>query len=262
MVRISLFYYHSDYISAEDCGLFGQTMEEECPGAVRPTVTSVEPPRGVVGLEYGVTIKGTGFAAGASVSAGSGITVSSVVVGSSTEILATFTIASNAQAGNHQVVVTVAGQSSTDNVNFFVQIPTRVTLESMSGVTTCDPTHCTINGQPNKCGAYRDLVYQVVDQSGNPVQAEGTVTETITEWSSGAPLPPDSQATDENGRFADLVGIAGADSNCPSNGSGFDRRQKFAAQFGETTFNLTTTNRLQVQKSSGQYTITITTTQQ
>lgn len=34
MVTISLTYYHSDNISAEDCGLFEETMNANCPGAV------------------------------------------------------------------------------------------------------------------------------------------------------------------------------------------------------------------------------------
>ncbi|HXG06805.1 MAG TPA: IPT/TIG domain-containing protein [Nitrososphaera sp.] len=231
---------------------------------VKPRITRIDPPRGLIGLEVPVNIVGTGFGnvkGNVTVQVGGTGVTPKVDAVTPREILATLTIAADAAPGNHAVTVKVRNQMS-NSVNFFVQVPARIIRESMSDITTCDPSLCTINNEPNKCGAFRNLVYQVVDQAGNPIRNQGTVTEIITQWSNDAAVSTDPQATDENGRFADLVGIAGAGSNCPSNGSGFDFRQKFTGQFAGKTFNLTTIHRLQVQKSSGQYTITVTVTQQ
>jgi hypothetical protein len=63
-----------------------------------------------------------------------------------------------------------------------------------------------------------------------------------------------------NGIFADLIGISGDGSLCPSNGASADLRQKFRAVINNVTYDFPTRRRIQMQKSSGVYTITITTT--
>jgi glucose/arabinose dehydrogenase/subtilisin family serine protease len=76
------------------------------------TVGSVSPNQGAAGATVPVTINGSGFAAGATLNVGAGITVSNVVVGSATQLTATLTIASGAALGPRNVTVTNAGGGS------------------------------------------------------------------------------------------------------------------------------------------------------
>jgi hypothetical protein len=80
-----------------------------------PTLGSVSPSSNVQGAIIGVTLTGTNFISGATINlSGSGITASGVTVMNSTTITATFTIATNAPLGAHNVSVTTsAGTSST-----------------------------------------------------------------------------------------------------------------------------------------------------
>jgi hypothetical protein len=265
-INMVLFFQHSDYISSEDCGLFDDFVDASCPGMVAPRVTSIDITKGVPGGGYNITITGSGFAAGATVSLDptSGVTAGGTQVVSSTQIFTEFTVANNASGGDRRVIVTVAGQASTDQVKFFVQIPTKVTRDSQSSITTCDPSLCTINGQPNKCGAFRTLTYQIWDQR-NPAQTveePGTVTEFISQWSDASETTIETQSDDvnANGIFADLVGVTGIGSACPSNGNLADLRQKFSVSINSVSHNLTTRRRIQMSKSSGAYSINISTT--
>ena len=74
-----------------------------------PTVTSVSPNQGMPGAAVMATISGSGFAAGAAVNAGTGITVSNVVVVSATQLTATLTISATAAVGARNVSVTNPG---------------------------------------------------------------------------------------------------------------------------------------------------------
>ncbi|HEV8397732.1 MAG TPA: S8 family serine peptidase, partial [Vicinamibacterales bacterium] len=75
-------------------------------------VTAVTPNQGTAGAAVPVTIDGTGFVSGATVSAGAGITVSNVAFVSSARLTATFTIGSGASAGPRDVTVTNPGGAS------------------------------------------------------------------------------------------------------------------------------------------------------
>jgi hypothetical protein len=73
-------------------------------------VSSVTPNQGTAGATLPVTINGSGFAAGATVTvAGGDVTASNVSVGSATQVTATLTIASGATLGARDVTVTNAG---------------------------------------------------------------------------------------------------------------------------------------------------------
>jgi hypothetical protein len=77
------------------------------------TVSSVAPNQGVPGTAVPVTITGSGFATGATVSlSGAGVTTSNVTVGSATQLTATLTIASGAALGARDVTVTNPGGAS------------------------------------------------------------------------------------------------------------------------------------------------------
>src|SRR5439155_18214763 len=69
------------------------------------TVSSVSPAQGMAGSTVPVTIDGSGFASGATVSAGADITVTNVAFVSSARLTASFAIDSAAAAGGRAVVV-------------------------------------------------------------------------------------------------------------------------------------------------------------
>jgi hypothetical protein len=95
------------------------------------TISSVAPNQGAVGATVPITITGSGFVAGATLSAGAGITVSNVTVGSATQLTATLAIASGAVPGARNVIVTNSGGGSATLTAGF----TVVTAMTVSSVT-------------------------------------------------------------------------------------------------------------------------------
>jgi len=96
-------------------------------------VSSVSPSQGTAGSTVAVTIDGSGFASGASVSAGAGITVSNVAYVSPARLTASFAIDGAATAGGRAVVVTNPnGMAGSLSNGFMVNLPTPVTVSSVS----------------------------------------------------------------------------------------------------------------------------------
>jgi hypothetical protein len=78
-----------------------------------PTLTSVGPSSGTQGQSVPVTLTGTYFGSGSTISlSGTGITVSNTTVASSASITATFTIAASTVPGTQNVTVTSSGKTS------------------------------------------------------------------------------------------------------------------------------------------------------
>ena len=137
------------------------------PEMPRPTISSISPAQGLVGAATNVTITGSGFAQGATLQAGTSITVSNVSVSSSTSISATFTIENSSSAGgNWNVSVTSGGQAS-NNKGFFVQIPSSLQVVSASILPTgtSGDYGCTPSGN---FGIVLDIKYQTLDQRSPP----------------------------------------------------------------------------------------------
>jgi len=84
-----------------------------------PTISTITPAAGNPGQTVNVTIKGTGFQTGATVTAGNGITVSNVARPDDTTITANFTIANNASNGARDVRVTNPDGSFAQRDNAF-----------------------------------------------------------------------------------------------------------------------------------------------
>jgi hypothetical protein len=245
-------YFHSDFISAEDCGNVPVDNNVPCPVTAKPHVSSISPARGVREAEYGVTITGAGFMAPASVSvAGPGISVSEVVVGSSTEMLATFTIASGATAGDHAVTVTANGQTSDNSVNFFVQIPTKLRRDNIS----------SLQDEPGGCGATKNLDYSLLDQAGQVVAEDLTVHEVFSNFTSnpaGFPPPQDQSPVANAGHLVDVVGYRIP--TCPPPFT-VTVTQTFTVTVGQTVYNVTTTNSFSYGRdASGNKFVTVTNT--
>ena len=81
---------------------------------VVPTVTGIAPGSGVQGTAVPVTVSGTNFQSGATLSVGAGVTVTGVTVPSATQLLATLTLAVDAVVGPRDVTVTNPGGSGRD----------------------------------------------------------------------------------------------------------------------------------------------------
>lgn len=97
----------------------------------------------------------------ATINAGSNISVSNVSVTSSTQITAMFTPTNSASAGGNQgVTVTVNNQTSSP-VNWYIQIPTSLSVLSDPIIPTGSPGGCTATAD---YGIRIDIKYQTFDQ--------------------------------------------------------------------------------------------------
>jgi hypothetical protein len=92
-------------------------------------LTAVTPTQGAPGAAVPVTITGSGFSAGTTLSVGgTGVTVSGVTVVSATQLTATLTIAAGAALGARDVTVTSTGGSGTLTGGFTVAAAPSLTL--------------------------------------------------------------------------------------------------------------------------------------
>ena len=142
----------------------------------RPTLTSVAPNQGMRGTTVAVTLTGTNFVVGATTVAvsGAGVTVTTVVVGSTTSLTANFVLDPAAAAGPRTVTVTTAGGTSGAQT-FTINLPPPPTFTFTSpggsqpfivppGVTTL-----TVTAQGAQGGT-----------GGSPGGLGGSVTATLT----------------------------------------------------------------------------------
>ncbi|MCX6755063.1 MAG: hypothetical protein NT068_00780 [Candidatus Nomurabacteria bacterium] len=107
-----------------------------------PTLTSISPTSGTAGNSYPVTLTGTGFGSGSTVSYGSGITVTGVTVVSTTSITADIAIAASA-TGTRSVSVTSGGQISNTRT-FTINAPASTTCATtVPSIDTINPTSVT-----------------------------------------------------------------------------------------------------------------------
>jgi uncharacterized protein (TIGR03437 family) len=111
-----------------------------------PTLSSISPSSGVQGTSVPVTLTGSNFIAGASVSPGNaGITVSGVTVVSSTQITATFAISASASLGAGNVTVTTSAGTTT-GVSFTVTAPPTLTSITPNSGTAGTSVSVTLTG--------------------------------------------------------------------------------------------------------------------
>jgi hypothetical protein len=93
------------------------------------TVSAVTPNQGTTGSTVTVTIDGSGFVNGATVSTGAGITVSNVAFVSTARVTASFAIAGDATSGPRDVTVTNPGNGGGTLISgFTVNVPVPATL--------------------------------------------------------------------------------------------------------------------------------------
>ncbi|MGH9967654.1 MAG: IPT/TIG domain-containing protein [Pyrinomonadaceae bacterium] len=266
--------YASDEIQPNlpACGGCRFNFEQQRPKGrmrVKPKITSITPDRGVAGAQTGVTIAGRGFGSNPSVTiGGSGVTYSGSG-GSATQLSGNLSVAGNATAGNHTVQVSHKGQSS-NSVNFFVQVPTSLRRDRLDDLVDIDPGPGDIMdgfGQliaSNRCGAYRNVVYTLVDQAGQPIIADLPITEALSNYQGPPELQPGAKPPrlTRDGVIGDTQALSGQSPTCPPPFS-LSFTQRFSVTVGQTTFSLTTVNACALSKDgSGNYSITISITTQ
>jgi len=206
------------------------------PANVTPTITSISPAQGLVGVGTGVTITGKGFASGATINAGSNISVSSVSVSSSTQMTATFTPKNSSSAGGNQgVTVSVPGSQPSNSVNFYDQVPTdsmiTSTLLNYAMNTTSNPA-CP-SGQ---AGWYRKVQKITTDQNtpaGNITANGATISETLgltgtNQLNLSAPTPFAPVQTSGGGYLDDQFGFCSP--LCPGSSGQTDLTEVFTDQ--------------------------------
>src|SRR6185436_3820229 len=219
------------------------------PVEVAPRIESITPDRGSINSTVGISITGSGFASGSSVTVdGTGVTAS-VQSSSSSSLSVTLTIASNATAGNHGVTVTSSGKSS-NSENFFVQVPTSLSRDSISG----------LNDQSGGCGATKTLVYHLVDQEEALISSGATLKETFSNFSGPAGVAPPAERSVQmtSGAATDTVGYL--ISTCPSAFTA-TFTQTFEVLIGTQSYSLTTSNAISMGRtSSGSKFVNITLT--
>ncbi len=152
-----------------------------CGGTAKPTLTSIAPSSGVQGAAVTVTLTGTNFIAGSTISlSATGITVSNLTVASNTSITATFTIAANAPAGAQTVTVMSAGKTSGSQM-FTVNsgAPTLSTVSPSSGLQG-QGVPVTLTGTLFASGATIGLSGTGITVSNTTVVSSTSITATFT----------------------------------------------------------------------------------
>ena len=203
-------------------------------GNVLPTISSISVTQGLIGTTiHNITIQGNGLSGG-TVDAGTGITAT-VTSSTSTQIQADFAIGSTASAGNHVVSVAVNGQSTYADLSFYVQIPSRLTINSIQApVLVNNQSVFDFYGnlvRTNECGIYRDVQYNLVDQAGNNIiGGDFDLTENFSNYSTSNPntTKPPSQTFVQNTSvqlLADTQGYISPSPACPGQNDheGFDQ---------------------------------------
>lgn len=179
-----------------------------------------------------------------------------------------FTVAPDAQTGSGYKVFVIIGEERSNQVDFFIQEPKYLKRESLESTVKIDPTRgnvVNIFGEiiaTNKCGAYRNLKYTLMDQdtTAYPILEENVlIMEIVKErLPNGIQLLLQNVPTDDNGMIGDTIAILG-ESSCPPVGLQLNLTQTFTARYRELNFTLTTKNSILVKKEApSTYTIEIT----
>ena len=168
-------------VTVTNPGLPGGSLTNGFTYVVIPTVGSVTPNTGTTAGGTAVTITGTNFAAGATVTFG-GAPTTNVVVVSGTQITATTTAHA---AGGVTVTVTVNGQVGSLNNGFTYVAPPTVTSVSPNTGTTSGGTSVTITGANFVTGA---TVAFGSNAATNVIVASSTQITTTTPAGSAGPV--------------------------------------------------------------------------
>jgi len=148
-----------------------------------PTLTALTPNSGTQGSAVNVTLTGTNFVSGASISiVGSGVAASNVTLVSATQITATFTVAAGATPGADNVTVSTTGGTS-NAVGFTVNAgstpPTLSSVSPNSGMPG-SAVNVTFTGSNFVAGTTVGVSGSGVTASGVTVVSATQITATLT----------------------------------------------------------------------------------
>lgn len=257
-------------------------LQTQGPGEVGPPqIQSISPSSGLVGTGTAVTIMGAGFT-GATVSPaqGTNIAVSNVTVQSDSEITATLTPTNSISGGGNQAI-TVTANGLTASTNFFGQVPSHFVpfnqplLGAPNGLGPVTPitngsvlnlAGQVVNGPSgpltNQCGVYENLLYQLTDQSNDPV-SDGAVTvvEVFSNVKGGSgPNPSTNVITLPNQGENDTQSLTHAAPSCLATNENESLDMTWTAQVGTVVYSLQTVVHITKGNFNGTLNVTATIT--
>jgi hypothetical protein len=118
----------------------------------------------------------------------------------------------------------------------------------------------------NQCGAYRNLVYELVDQNGDSITFAYSITENFsnyahsTSYSSGTTPPSDTKNISANGIVGDTMYLGKTLPDCLGQDDNESFDQSFVVKINGTSYNLSTVNHVSRGRFSGTYKVDVTIT--
>ena len=149
----------------------------------KPNITSISPSRGLIAATTSsITISGKGFQGG-HINTPAALVVTNIRSYTDTQIVMDLAIASTADPGKNAEAISITASGMESNkVDFFVQLPTSLTIVPGSARNT-DEKQCTSNA----CGTVVQFTYQVLDQDSTPQP----IANTMSIWDSFGTFNPD-----------------------------------------------------------------------
>jgi hypothetical protein len=124
-----------------------------------------------------------------------------------------------------------------------------------------------VKNQPiltNRCGPYRNLVYELEDQNGDPVTVAYSITENFSNYSStntSLTIPgSDTKSISANGIINDTMFLGKTLPNCLGSNDHESFDQSFVVTINGTPYNLSTINHVSRGNFSGTYKVDVTIT--
>jgi hypothetical protein len=176
-----------------------------------PTLTSISLTRGYQGKSYMVTLTGTNFTPGATVNAGTGVTVTNLNVSSDgTMMTGTFNIGgpTAAPTGTHYVSVTTPSGTTHNLVGFIVEaIPTLTGINPASGVQGKTGLLLNITGTNFDPGATVTIGGTGVTVTSNSVSADQTTITVTVDIAADATLGSHGVIVNTNGEVLSVPNV-------------------------------------------------------
>ncbi len=250
-----------------------------------PTLTAVSPNAGTQGGSLNVTLTGTNLTAASAISAGAGITVSSLVVIGPTQVTATFAIGASAATGPQNVTITTPGGTSGAVVFTINQAPPTLTAISPSSGIQGTSAGVTLTGTNlTAASAINVPASSGITVSNLVVVSSTQVTATFTIGAGAASGPQNVTITTPGGTTSAVVftinqptptltainpnsGVQGTSVNATLTGTNLTNASAISAGPGITVSNLavvsptqaTATFAIALSAATGPQNVTITT---
>lgn len=230
----------------------------------QPRIDSITPDRGLIGNFIDVTITGANLDRVTSVDAGSGISVAINSV-TSAQISARFNVDINAPEGNHGVFAVTSTGGRSNGGNFFVQIPSKLVLQTTGPLQTpVDSDVRDLGGNlvaTNRCGVYRNYGFILVDQRtpGQRIFEPFTVIEEFGSYNGPFGAPTATPGNIGAGSLVpDLQSLTFLHPRCLRIGENESFLIGYTIRVGQRDFSLSTINTVERGDFSGQLKVELT----